>query len=61
MIKLNGHIAMDITFGHKTNKTIICMCVKIGASEQLLLGEGMCRQLGIVIHHGDVGIANSND
>ena len=28
----DGHIAMDITFGDKTNKTITCMCVKMGSS-----------------------------
>ena len=28
--------------------------VKMDATEQLLLGEGVCRQLGIVTYHPDV-------
>ena len=49
---MNGRIPLDITFGDKTMKTMIY--VKMDASEQLLLGEGVCRQLGIVTYHGDV-------
>ena len=52
VIKLNGCIALDIMFRGKTIKTMIY--VKMDASERLLLGEGMCRQLRIVTYHGSV-------
>ena len=49
---LDGRIAMDISFGDRTMNTTVY--VKMDAPEQLLLGEGVCRQLGIVSYHKDV-------
>ena len=49
---LNGRLDLDITFGDKTMCTPIYL--KTDAPEELLLSEGVCRQLGIVSHHSDV-------
>ena len=40
---------MDITFQDKTMKTTVY--IKMDAFDQLLLSEGVCRQLGIVTYH----------
>ena len=49
---LHGRIDLDLTFGDTTMKTPIY--VKMDAFDQLLLSEGVCRQLGIISYHPDV-------
>ena len=48
----DGMMDLDITFNSVTMKTPIY--IKATASEQLLLGEGVCRQLRIISYHPDV-------
>ena len=54
---LDGKIDVDITFTGTTMKTTVY--VKLDAAEQLLLSEGVCRQLGIIQYHPDVWMAES--
>ena len=49
---LDGRMDLDITFGDKTMQTPVY--IKMDAPDQLLLSEGVCRQLGIVTYHQDV-------
>ena len=49
---LNGRMDLDISFNEKTMCTPIY--IKMDAHEQLLLSEGVCRELGIVTYHPDV-------
>ena len=49
---LDGLIEIDITFQDKTMITPVY--VKMDAKEQLLLSEGVCRQLGVITYHPDV-------
>ena len=49
---IDGRVDLDITFQECTMKTPVY--VKMDAKEQLLLSEGVCRQLGIVTYHGAV-------
>ena len=49
---LDGMMDLDITFNGVAMKTPIY--IKATASEQLLLGEGVCRQLRIISYHPDV-------
>ena len=49
---LSGCIDLDISFNEKTMKTTVY--VKMDAQEQLLLSEGVCRQLGIVTYHPSI-------
>ena len=49
---IDGRVDLDITFQDCTMKTPVY--VKMDAKEQLLLSEGVCRQLGIVTYHRDV-------
>ena len=51
-IHLDGRINLDIEFLEKTMSTPIY--VKMDAHEQLLLSEGVCRQLGIITYHPEV-------
>ena len=51
---LHGRIDLDLTFGDTTMKTPVHVYVKIDASDQLLLSEGACRQLGIISYHPNV-------
>lgn len=44
---LDGRLELDISFNGRTMKTPVY--VKVDATEQLLLGEGACRQLHIVM------------
>lgn len=44
---LDGYLHLDISFGEKTMQT--CVYVKMDAHDQLLLSEGVCRQLGIIM------------
>ena len=49
---LDGRLDLDITFDGRTMKTPIY--IKMDAKEQLLVSEGVCRQLGIVKYHKEV-------
>ena len=49
---LYGRFDLDITFQDKTMNTPVY--VKMDAREQLLLSEGVCRQLGIIRYHPSV-------
>ena len=40
---------LELTFEEKILKTIVY--IKMDAQDQLLLSEGVCRQLGIVSYH----------
>ena len=46
---LHGKLELDISFEGKTMKTPVY--VKVDAPDQLLLGEGVCRQLQIISYH----------
>ena len=49
---LDGRMDLDITFGDLTMSTPVY--IKMDAPDQLLLSEGVCRQLGIITYHPDV-------
>ena len=49
---LDGRMDLDITFDGKTMCTPVY--IKMDAQDQLLLAEGVCRQLGIVSYHPEV-------
>ncbi len=49
---LDGRMDLDITFTGKTMCTPVYL--KMDAHEQLLLSEGVCRQLGIIQYHKSV-------
>ena len=49
---LDGRLDFDITFDGQTLKTPVYL--KMDAKEQLLILEGVCRQLGIVKYHKEV-------
>ena len=49
---LHGHMDLDICFGDKTMCTPVY--IKADAHKQLLLSEGVCRQLGILQYHTSV-------
>ena len=49
---LDGRMDLDITFNGKTMRTPVY--IKTNAHEQLLLSEGVCRQLDILRYHPDV-------
>ena len=46
---LDGKVKLDITFDGKTISTPVY--IKLDAPEQLLLAEGVCRQLNIITYH----------
>ena len=50
--QLDGRMDLDITFGDHTMKTPVY--IKMDAHDQLLLSEGVCRQLGILSYHHSV-------
>ena len=50
--KLDGRMDLDISFSDQTMCTPVY--IKMDAHNQLLLSEGVCRQLGIVPYHPDV-------
>ena len=53
-------IEVDIEFQGKTMKTRVY--VKMDAPEELLLSEGVCRQLSIVSYHPEVlGSTSANE
>ena len=43
---------LEVEFGGKTMKTVVY--IKMDAWKQLLLSEGVCQQLGLVMYHLDV-------
>jgi hypothetical protein len=45
-------MGLDVTFGDRT--MCIAVYIKMDAPDQLLLSEGVCRQLGIITYHRDV-------
>ena len=49
---LDGQMDLDVTFDDKTMKTPVYL--KMDAHDQLLLSEGVCRQLGIISYHPEV-------
>jgi hypothetical protein len=51
---LDGRMDLDVTFQGKTICTPIY--IKMDAPDQLLLSEGVCRQLGIISHHPKVEV-----
>ena len=46
---LDGRMDLDVTFDGVTMRTPIY--IKIDAADQLLLGEGICRQLKMITYH----------
>ena len=50
--KLHGRMDLSIAFGKKTMVTPVY--IKMDAHDQLLLSEGVCRQLDIVSYHPEV-------
>ena len=57
--RLDGRLDLDITFQERTMKTPVY--VKMDAKEQLLLSEGVCRQLGIVRYHEQVSPGDNQE
>ena len=51
---LDGKIDLDLMFDDKTMKTTVY--IKMDARDQLLLSEGVCRQLGILSYHPQVEV-----
>ena len=49
---------MEIQFGDKVMKTAVY--IKMDAHDQLLLSEGVCRQLGIITYHSDVNVTHGS-
>ena len=50
--KLDGKMDLELAFGGRVMRTPVY--VKMDAYDQLLLSEGVCRQLGIIQYHPDV-------
>ena len=57
VFRLDGCMEMDISFAGKTLRTTVY--IKMDAVDQLLLSEGVCRQLGIVAYHPSVLARNA--
>ena len=51
---LDGRLDLEVEFGGKSMNTPVY--VRREAKDQLLLSEGVCRQLSIVTYHPDVGL-----
>ena len=49
---LHGMLELEISFAEKKMRTKVY--IKMDASDQLLLSEGVCRQLGIIRYHPSV-------
>ena len=49
---LDGRMDLDLSFGGVTMQTPVY--IKMDAPDQLLLSEGVCRQLGLLSYHPDV-------
>ena len=54
---LDGRMDLDVTFGETTMRTPVY--IKMDAHDPLLLSEGVCRQLGIVMYHPEVETKSS--
>ena len=52
LFSLDGRMDLEVTFDGKTMRTAVY--IKLDAHDQLLLSEGVCRQLGIIHYHTDV-------
>ena len=52
--QLDGKMMMNVSFGDKTMRTAVY--IKMDAHDQLLLSEGVCRQLSIITYHPDVQV-----
>ena len=50
--QLDGRMDLDISFDGKTMRTPVY--IKMDATDQLLLSEGVCRQLGVITYHPNV-------
>ena len=50
--RLDGRMDLDVEFGNRRMTTPVY--IKMDAHDQLLLSEGVCRQLGIIQYHPDV-------
>jgi hypothetical protein len=50
--KLDGVMELTVSFGEKVTTTPVY--IKMDAEDQLLLSEGLCRQLGVVTYHGEI-------
>jgi hypothetical protein len=50
--RLDGQMNLEVSFGDK--HLTMPMYIKMDAYDQLLLSEGVCRQLGIISYHPDV-------
>ena len=50
--RLDGRMDLDVTFKDMTMRTPVY--IKMDAHDQLLLSEGVCRQLGILSYHNKV-------
>ena len=55
---LDGCMDMDLSFADKTMRTTVY--IKMDTYDQLLLSEGVCRQLGIVSYHPSVSLGKSS-
>ncbi len=51
---LDGRLDLDVEFGDRSMNTSVY--VRREAKDQLLLSEGVCRQLGIIEYHPEVGL-----
>ncbi len=51
---LDGMMELDVAFGEQTMRTAVY--VKMDAHDQLMLSEGVCRQLEILSYHTDVEV-----
>ena len=51
-IRLDGRLDLEISFKGKEVHTPVY--IKMDSSDQLLLSEGVCRQLGIISYHPSV-------
>ena len=56
--KLDGRLDLDVDFDDKTMNTPIY--VKMDAHDDLLLSEGVCRHLGIIVYHPRVKSQGNN-
>ena len=54
---LDGRMDLDVTFGETTMRMPVY--IKMDAHDPLLLSEGVCRQLGIVMYHPEVETKSS--
>ena len=58
VFRLDGCMDMEISFDRKAIKTVVY--IKMDAVDQLLLSEGVCRQLGMVTYHPAVRLRKTS-